>query len=125
MDDVGASGDRVRLLGMVFDACHGVSAHEKVTPTRFEIDLDISAELETAGQSDNLADTVDYSAVYTVVSDVMNGPAVNLIERLAAEIARRVIDTVGCERVQVRLRKLNPHVGGVCRAAEIEIVRYA
>ena len=123
MSDEGKSRDWVRLLGMEFDACHGVNDWEKVTPARFEVDVEILTDLEKSGESDNIEDTIDYSVVYAAVRDVMDGASRNLLERLASEIVERVLAESDCEQVRVRLRKMLPPIGGECRAAEIEILR--
>jgi dihydroneopterin aldolase len=123
MGDEAKCRDWVRLLGMVFDACHGVNDWEKVTPAQFEVDVEILADLSKSGGSDELTDTIDYSAVYAAVRDVMNGESRNLLERLATEIADRMLAEAACEQVRVRLRKMQPPVGGECRVAEIEILR--
>lgn len=116
--------DKVRLLGMEFDACHGVNDREKAAPAPFEVDVEILTDLQKSGQTDNLEDTIDYSAIYAAVRDVMNGESRNLLERLATEIAERVLAESNCDQVRVRLRKMRPPIGGECRAAEIEISRH-
>ena len=115
--------DSVRLHTMAFEVCHGVDDWEKQTPSRFEIDIEMQADLSTAGMSDNLADTINYSETYSQVAEIMHGPSCNLIERLAEQIADRILSCCPCEVVCVRIRKANPPVGGPCVAAEIEIWR--
>ena len=56
------------------------------------VDLELERDLTVAGRSDQLADTVDYGAVYQVVREVMEGPPRNLLERLAEDIAQRLLE---------------------------------
>ena len=44
-----------------------------------------------AGQTDDLTQTVDYSAVYGVVKAVVEGPSYDLIERVGQVIADRIL----------------------------------
>jgi len=123
MAEGGRANDWVRLEGMEFDACHGVNESEKETPSCIEVDLEIRTDLTRSGRSDDLADTIDYGAVYSLVNEVIGGESRNLLERLATDIADKVLARLPCELVRVRIRKLRPAVGGRCRAAEIEISR--
>ena len=123
MVEYGGAEDWVRLLGMVFYACHGVNEWEKVAPSRLEVDVEMKTDLSRPGRSDDLAETIDYGAVYAAVAEVMNGESRNLLERLGTQIAVKVLTGWPCELVRVRVRKPHPPIGGVCATAEIELVR--
>ena len=53
--------------------------------------LVLETDLERAGQTDDLTQTVDYSAVYGVVKAVVEGPSYDLIERVGQVIADRIL----------------------------------
>ena len=100
--------DRLSLLGMRFEAMHGVLASEKVEPQPFEVDLVLHADLEVVSRTDALGDTIDYRGLHELVDSIVMGPSFDLIEGLAGAIARAVlVDTdpklVGA--VEVRVRK--------------------
>ena len=115
--------DKIRLRRMVFAACHGVHPHEKTVPTRIEVDLEVEADLASAGRSDDLAETLDYSRLYTDVSRVITGKSRNLIETLAEEIAACVLRIDRCCATTVTVRKIQPPIGGICDSAEVEVRR--
>ena len=46
--------------------------------------------LEEAGQSDKVIDTVHYGEVFEDVKAIVEGPPCNLIEHLAERIAKRI-----------------------------------
>jgi len=115
--------DKIRLKKMVFAACHGVEPHEKNVPARIEVDLEVETDLRTAGHTDDLNETVDYSRLYGAVARIVTGTSRNLLESLAEEIAACVLRTEGCRATTVTVRKLNPPVGGVCDSAEVEVRR--
>ncbi len=50
---------------------HGVLPEEQSRPQPFEVDVELEVDLANAGQSDDLDDTVDYSAVSEAVSRVV------------------------------------------------------
>ena len=59
--------DKIVLTGLHFYGYHGCLPEEKRHGQPFHIDLVLETDLERAGQTDDLTQTVDYSAVYGVV----------------------------------------------------------
>jgi dihydroneopterin aldolase len=89
------------------------------------VDVEIETDLRRAGATDNLDETVNYSAVYAVVRDIVTGPPRRLIEAVAEEIAARILaDHPSVERTSVRVRKpAVPIAGAMLASAEVAIVR--
>ena len=116
--------DRIVLVGMAFEARHGVNDWEKAQAQRFEVDVELILGTGRAGTSDELAQTVDYREVYEAVRRVIEGPPVDLIETLAESIAR---DALAANRrarkVIVRVRKPGVQLGGPLAYAGVEVVR--
>jgi 7,8-dihydroneopterin aldolase/epimerase/oxygenase len=118
--------DRLSVLGMRFLARHGVLPHEKLEPQPFEVDLVLHADLSAAAASDDLADTVDYAALYDLVAAIVAGPSFDLIEGLAGAIARAALaatDPLVVEAVEVRVRKPEAPIEGELETVEAAIVR--
>lgn len=116
--------DRIVLAGLAFMARHGVHEHEKATPQRFEVDVELELELGPAGRSDDLSATVDYGAVATLVHEVLDGPPVDLIETLGTRIADTVLaDFALVDAVVVRVRKLDVRLAAPGAYAGVEIRR--
>lgn len=104
--------DRIELRGLRAVGRHGVLSEERQRPQPFEVDLDLYADLEAAGRTDELGDTVDYGAVSEAVAAVIAGEHVDLLETLATRIARVAFKVGGMslEQVTVTVRKLRPPV---------------
>ena len=116
--------DKIQLRGMTFYGFHGVNPAEKELGQRFVVDLDIFSNLEKAGRTDDLGDTVDYSEVYRTIRDVVEGPSHNLLESVVAAIAERVLAAHDVQAVRVRLMKPQvPMKGSVLTHAAVEIFR--
>lgn len=118
--------DRLSLLGMRFEARHGVLAHEKVDAQPFEVDLVLHADLSAAAASDDLAATVDYGALFELVRALVEGTSRDLIEALAGSIAQAVLAAtperlVGA--VEVRVRKPDAPLAGTFETVEAALVR--
>jgi 7,8-dihydroneopterin aldolase/epimerase/oxygenase len=71
---------------------------------RFLIDVRLVAH-DAGVRSDQLGDTVDYTAVVARVREVSDGHRFNLIEALAAAIADDLLERFPVSRVRVRVRK--------------------
>jgi len=89
---------------------HGVLPEEQTRPQPFEVDVELTVDLEAAGDSDSLDDTVDYSAVAEAVSRVVRSERYQLLERLATRIAEVCGVDERVTGVTVTVRKLHPPV---------------
>ena len=116
--------DRIVLAGMTFQARHGVADWEKVELQRFDVDVELVLDVQPAGLDDDLTRTVDYSAVYPVIRQVVESTTFNLIEALAEAIAHEVLGGhPQVEEVIVRVRKPEVRLGGTLEYAGVEIRR--
>ena len=107
---------------MSFQGRHGVRPAEREQPQEFKVDLDIEANLRAAGESDRLADTVDYSQARAAAKEIIEGRSMELLESLAAAIAERILDLPHVEAVSVRVAK-RPASMQPIEAAAVRIVR--
>jgi dihydroneopterin aldolase len=102
----------------------GVLPQEREAPQPIEVDLDLAVDLERAGDSDALADTVDYGAVCAAVEQVATAEPMALLERLATNIAGAVLDhDVRLSAVTVTVRKLRPPVPQQLETSGVRITR--
>ncbi|MBW3633815.1 MAG: dihydroneopterin aldolase [Chloroflexi bacterium] len=117
--------DEILLEGMRFYAYHGVNPEERALGQRFTVDVVLAVDLRRAGQSDDLEDTVSYSAVYKLVRRIVEGEPRNLIEAVAESIAGEILASfLPVQRVHVTVRKPEvPMKGSMLDAAGVRITR--
>ena len=116
--------DRIFLRGMRFMACHGVLPHEQEVSQPFEVDVELGLSLRTAGESDDLDDTVNYAKVYRTVSSIMNGASKQLIESLAEELAEDLLWQFSPLRwVRVTVHKPTAPIDGIFSDVGVTILR--
>ena len=115
--------DVIRLNKMVFYGYHGVSAAEKETGRRYEVDCELEADLAPSGKTDNISDTVDYVAVYNLIREIVEGKAFSLIESLAVTLADSILENFPIYRTTLRVRKVIPPIAGNIDHIEIEVTR--
>lgn len=118
------AGDALILRGMRFFGQHGVRAAERDLGQRFVVDLRVGTCLRAAGESDSLSDTIDYASLRRVVRSVVEeGPQRNLVEKLASDIANKVLSDYP-NAVDVTVAVCKPHVAiPEIDAAGVEIYR--
>jgi len=97
--------DRIELRGLTIRGNHGVFDHERRDGQDFIIDVTVWIDLAAAAASDDLADTYDYGVLAQRAADIVGGPARDLIETVAAEIADDVMGDQRVHAVEVVVHK--------------------
>ena len=118
--------DEIILEGMRFYAYHGANPEERSLGQRFTVDVTLTVDLQPAGQSDHLDDTVSYSAVYKVVRRIVEGEPRKLIEAVAESMASEILESFSLvEQVTVTVRKPDvPMKGSMLDAAGVRVTRW-
>jgi dihydroneopterin aldolase len=122
MDDAG-SRDRISVRGMLFLARHGVTLEERLEPQPFEVDVELHTDLTAATASDELAETIDYAGLFTLVGTIVEGQSFRLIETLAGAIADAVLAETKASAVEVRVRKPQAPLPGPFETVEVAVNR--
>lgn len=112
---------KISLRKMLFYGYHGCLDSEREIGQVFEVDVELIKDFSVAIVSDDLQSTVDYSLVYHIVRELVEGEPFKLIEALGGEIAKKLFKEFALEQITVTVRKPNPPVGGMVGAAEFEI----
>ncbi|MBC8121346.1 MAG: dihydroneopterin aldolase [Gemmatimonadaceae bacterium] len=101
----------------------GVFAEERALGQRFVIDIDVQINLEPAGHSDALHDTLDYGELIKMVQGVVAGEQFFLLEAMAHTLAVRLRSDPRVERVRVEVHKPQPPIPNFGGSVSIEIWR--
>ena len=115
--------DKITLQNMKFYAYHGCEEFEKKNGQEFAVDLDIMVDASKSGQTDSLADAVNYAAVFEQVKCIVETERYNLLERLAHRISDQVLTETAIHSVTVRIRKPAVPLAGLLDWVQIEITR--
>ncbi len=122
--DVG-SEDKILLEGMVFHGRHGTLPAERELGQPFVVDIELRLDLQPAGLSDDLAQTVDYSEIHRQAREIVEGPPVSLTETVAERISGTVLENFPTvDAVRVKVAKPNVRLDDtVLAGSAVEIVR--
>ncbi len=105
-------GDQVIITGLRATGYHGVFDEERRAGQEFVVDAVLDVDLATAGTSDALEDTVHYGAVADRIVAIIQGPALHLIEAVAAGIATAVLKDFSAVRsIEVTVHKPDAPLG--------------
>ena len=116
------AASKIYLDEMRFYAYHGVMEQERLVGGEYCVSLAVEADLTEAVRTDDVANTVNYAALYEVVKNEMAVPS-KLLEHVAGRIGRRALDMF--ERITtltIRVTKLNPPMGADCKGASVELI---
>jgi 7,8-dihydroneopterin aldolase/epimerase/oxygenase len=112
---------KVALEGLEFHAYHGVYPHERSSGNKFEVDVLVETEFSDSAFHDDLAGTINYEDLYSLVKTEMAKPS-KLLETVGHAIAKQTLATFSeAIQVEVRISKFNPPIGGVCKRAVVTV----
>lgn len=114
--------DLIILPHMEFTACHGVLDFEHTTPQEFHVCVSVLTDLEKAGETDDVEDTVSYAEIYEKVEAVIMGEHCNLLERLASKMCESILEDEKLLTARVKITKVKAPMGSGIPAA-VEITR--
>ncbi len=106
----GIASDVVEIRGLELLLHCGVLDEEQSRRQPFRVDVDLHLDLQAAGASDDLADTVNYGALIDLLVTTLPPERFQLLERLAARVAELALSYPAVDAVTVRARKLRPPV---------------
>ena len=91
---------------------HGCMEEEAKIGSDYIVNAVVKTNLDLSAKTDQLEDTVDYVAIYTIVFEEMKKRA-KLLETVVQRIINRVLlEHRTVEKISIEVRKLNPPIGG-------------
>ena len=110
----------IALEGIHFYAYHGFYDEEMLIGNHYVVDVYIQANIARAAAADDLFSTINYETTYFICQSEMRKPT-RLLETLAQSIAQRLQGHFEhAQSVRVRVRKMNPPLGGRVDSAFVE-----
>ena len=116
--------DQIVLTGIHGFGYHGLFEHERKDGQDFFVDLTLSVDLTAAAQSDAIEDTVNYAEITDLVVEEITSNPVNLIEKLAARIAERVLNQyIKVQSIAVTVHKPQAPVAAQLKDIAVVVTR--
>lgn len=116
--------DKITMKNLGFFGYHGVLKEENILGQKFFIDIDMFLDLQKAGISDDVEDTVSYALVYDKVRAIVENKSFKLIEALAEDIANTILrEFPKVREININIRKPEAPVNGIYDFFGVEIRR--
>ncbi len=110
----------VNLSNLHFFASHGFYEEEKILGAAFEVNVRVGFQ-PTKIPVNHLDETIDYSAVYELVKNIMQHPQ-PLLETVASSMALQIFEKFSlAESVKISIVKINPPILEFMGEAGVEI----
>lgn len=110
----------IRVRDIKIHANHGCMEEEKKIGSDYIVNVELTTNLDDSAKSDELEDTVDYVAVYTIVNQEMAIRS-KLLEVVVERIVQRIMkEHFTVETLSVEVQKINPPIGGEVGYVSVE-----
>lgn len=97
--------DRIFIRRLVVDAAIGVHAYEQPLRQKLVLDIEMAKDLRAPAQSDRLDETIDYKAVAERIQALTRERRFALVETVAEEVARIILEDFGATSVRIEVDK--------------------
>ena len=116
--------DSIIIKGLKLFAYHGVNPEEKRDGQNFVLDIRCAATLSTAGNTDELNDTVSYAKIIKTVRRVFCAEKYDLIEKAAEVVAVGILgEYPAIAAVDITLKKPEAPISADFDYVAVEIHR--
>jgi len=111
----------IALHGAEFFAFHGFYPEEQKLGNWFVVDIDVEFTPSANISDDDLNNSVNYEQLYDIACEEMK-----LTKKLIETVAQAIIDEIKnqyafVDRIQVRVKKMNPLVGAKTKYSSVTI----
>ncbi len=103
--------DIVFIENYIVEAKHGYYKEEHAKKQRFITSIYAYVDIQKAGNTDDLKDTLNYEKLRECIGEILAEPPHDLIESLAEAMAQRILK-YNVSKVEVEIKK--PDVWGDC-----------
>lgn len=111
------------VKGIQLSARCGVTETERQQPQPLLVDLIFQCPNQSAFQSDQLSDTVDYGTITQRIQDIGEGQAFSLIETLAERICQTLFHEFPITRLKIWVRKIRPPLNRIEGSVGVRLIR--
>lgn len=116
--------DKIILNRLSFYGYHGLFQEEKQLGQRFLVDATLNVNLKKAGKKDDMQQSIDYGAAFTLIEQIVTGDSKNLIEAVAEEIAATLLNHFpSLQSCVIKVTKPDPPISGQYESVAVEINR--
>lgn len=113
--------DQVFIKDLLVRGIIGINEWEREKAQDILINITITADLEKAGQSDDIADSINYRTIAKKAQAIAETAQRLTVEALASDIARACLEEPGALKARVKVEK--PNAVRFARSVGVEVER--
>ena len=98
---------KITIVDLEVFWCVGVTEEERAKPQRLLLTVDMSLDFSSAAVSDRIEKTINYQTVAEDLLKFGEGRSWKLVEKMAANIADRILDEYKPQGVMVEVKKFS------------------
>jgi len=95
----------MKLAGVKIYPRIGITPEERIAPQECQADLTLWGNFEAAAAMDSLDRSIDYCQVLSAIQHAAGAREYSLLETLAYDIVRNVLQSFPVSRARIKLRK--------------------
>jgi dihydroneopterin aldolase len=114
---------RISLRGLSVWGHHGIGEEERTLGQRFEFDVDLEMGDCAACRTDQIADSIPYEEVASIVVEVATRFRFHLMEALAEAVCSELLQEFPIERVALTVHKTAPPIPHALAGASVRVER--
>ena len=116
--------DKILMKNLGFYGYHGLLKEESMLGQKFFLDIELDINTKEAGLTDDMTKSVSYADVYEIVKDIVQNQRFNLLEALAENIAKEVLEKFDLVKgIMIRVKKPEAPVNGIYYYFGVQIRR--
>jgi len=97
--------DRIFITGLTIQTIIGIYDRERTNRQRVVVDLELSADIAKAAGTEDINSTLDYKNLSDELKKYIENSSFQLIETMAEQICRLIINDFGVQWVKLTLHK--------------------
>jgi dihydroneopterin aldolase len=101
------------IKDLLFSGIHGQTGRELTDHQHFRVDIRMQIDISKSAESDKLPDTYDYKFARDIARTVIEDEHYVLIEKIGAEITKRICEDPKVFFAEVELTKLHASQNGM------------
>ena len=115
--------DKIIIKGSHFLCNIGVTKKERNEKQEIIIDVTLFVDVRKASQTDNIKYAVNYSNVYDLLKKIVEKKEYKLIETMAENIAKEILNKFSVENVLIKIKKPEVLADKNVNYTAVEIIR--
>ena len=115
--------DKIIIKEARFPCNIGVSQKERKKKQEVIIDVEMFSNIKKASKTDNIRYAVNYSEVYDLIKNIVGREKYKLVEAMAENVAKEILNKFSVEKVLVRVKKPEALANRNVKYAAVEIIR--